>query len=61
MAFVRIPEAIFELNFAGLFNFGGLGAATLNPAFAGAPDFTPGSAVIRSSTWRKTCAERSAL
>ena len=24
IAFVRIPEAIFELNFAGLFNFGGL-------------------------------------
>lgn len=40
-ATVRIPEAIFELNFAGLFNFGGLSAATLNPAFAGAPDFTP--------------------
>ena len=40
-ASVRIPEAIFELNFAGLFNFGGLSAATLNPAFAGAPDFTP--------------------
>ena len=41
VAFVRIPQAIFELNFAGLFNFGGLSAATLNPAFAGAPDFTP--------------------
>jgi len=41
IAFVRIPEAVFELNFAGLFNFGGLSAATLNPAFAGAPDFTP--------------------
>ena len=40
IAFVRIPQAIFELNFAGLFNFGGLPAATLNPAFAGAPDFT---------------------
>ena len=40
-ATVRIPEAIFELNFAGLFNFGGLPAATLNSAFAGAPDFTP--------------------
>jgi hypothetical protein len=40
-AFIRIPQAIFELNFAGLFNFGGLSAATLNPAFAGAPDFTP--------------------
>ena len=41
IAFIRIPEAIFELNFAGLFNFGGLSAATLNPAFVGAPDFTP--------------------
>src|SRR5678815_980975 len=40
-AFIRIPQAIFELNFAGLFNFGGLSAATLNPAFAGLPDFTP--------------------
>ena len=41
IAFIRIPEAVFELNFAGLFNFGGLGATTLNAAFAGAPDFTP--------------------
>jgi len=41
IAFVRIPEAIFELNFAGLFNFGGLSATTLNSGFAGAPDFTP--------------------
>ena len=41
IAFVRIPQAIFELNFAGLFNFGGLPATTLNAAFAGAPDFTP--------------------
>ncbi len=41
IAFVRIPEAIFELNFAGLFNFGGLAASTLNPAFVGLPDFTP--------------------
>jgi hypothetical protein len=41
ISFVRIPEALFELNFAGLFNFGGLSASTLNPAFAGAPDFTP--------------------
>ncbi|HJP93934.1 MAG TPA: TonB-dependent receptor [Pyrinomonadaceae bacterium] len=40
-ATVRIPQAIFELNFAGLFNFGGLTASTLNAAFAGAPDFTP--------------------
>jgi hypothetical protein len=41
VAFVRIPEAIFELNFAGLFNFGGLTASTLNPGFTGFPDFTP--------------------
>ena len=41
VAFVNIPEAIFELNFAGLFNFGGLTASTLNPAFAGAPPFLP--------------------
>lgn len=40
-AFVRIPQAVFELNFAGLFNFGGLTASTLNPGFVGAPDFTP--------------------
>ncbi len=40
-ATIRIPEAIFELNFAGLFNFGGLSASTLNPAFLGLPDFTP--------------------
>src|SRR6476646_9620223 len=40
VAFVNIPEAIFELNFAGLFNFGGLSASTLNPAFAGLPPFT---------------------
>jgi carboxypeptidase family protein/TonB-dependent receptor-like protein len=40
VAFVKIPEAIFELNFAGLFNFGGLSASTLNPAFAGLPPFT---------------------
>ena len=44
-AFIRIPEAIFELNFAGLFNFGGLTATTL-AAFptvgaAAPPDFTP--------------------
>jgi Carboxypeptidase regulatory-like domain len=44
-AFIRIPEAIFELNFAGLFNFGGLTATTL-AAFPtlgtlAAPDFTP--------------------
>ena len=39
-------DAIFELNFAGLFNFGGLSATTLNPAFptigaAAPPAFTP--------------------
>ena len=45
--FINI-NASFELNFAGLFNFGGLSAPTLlctNPAapcgFAAAPDFTP--------------------
>ncbi len=45
-AFIRIPEAIFELNFAGLFNFGGLGACTLvvqlcSPGLPTPPDFTP--------------------
>lgn len=45
-AFVRIPEALFELNFAGLFNFSGLSATTLAafPTIAGSgppPDFTP--------------------
>jgi hypothetical protein len=35
-------DATFELNFAGLFNFGGLSASTLlGQAFAAAPDFTP--------------------
>jgi hypothetical protein len=46
MAFVAIPSAIFELNFAGLFNFGGLSATTLAPfptlpGVGAAPDFTP--------------------
>src|SRR5215212_1462948 len=48
IAFIRIPEAIFELNFAGLFNFGGLGACTLVSALCSTPgitilppDFTP--------------------
>src|SRR4029079_7075477 len=45
IAFIKIPEAIFELNFAGLFNFGGLTATTLAafPTVGGlpAPDFTP--------------------
>ena len=48
-AFVRIPQAIFELNFAGLFNFGGLGACTLvaqlctlpSSVFPAPPDITP--------------------
>jgi hypothetical protein len=40
-ASVRIPSAVFELNFAGLFNFGGLNLANLDPAFAGSPDLTP--------------------
>ncbi len=39
--FVRIPRAVFELNFAGLFNFGPLAASNLNPGFAGFPDLTP--------------------
>nr|MBA3601340.1 TonB-dependent receptor [Acidobacteriota bacterium] len=38
--FIKIPSAVFELNFAGLFNFGPLAAGNLNAAFAplGAPD-----------------------
>ena len=50
-AFIRIPSAVFELNFAGLFNFGEFSAGTLNSAFAppspanptglNAPNFTP--------------------
>jgi hypothetical protein len=43
-ASVAIPEAIFELNFAGLFNFGGLSASSVAafPTFLGVPppDFT---------------------
>jgi hypothetical protein len=39
--FVSIPSARFELNFAGLFNFGDFAATNLNAAFAGAPAFTP--------------------
>ncbi len=41
--FVTIPAAVFELNFAGLFNFGPFSAGNLNAAFGqlGAPDFTP--------------------
>jgi hypothetical protein len=38
---VNIPSALFELNFAGLFNFGPFAAANLNPAFAALPDLTP--------------------
>jgi Carboxypeptidase regulatory-like domain/TonB dependent receptor-like, beta-barrel len=46
IAFVNIPQAIFELNFAGLFNFGGLGGCTLiaaacSPGLPPPPDFTP--------------------
>lgn len=38
--FIRIPSALFELNFAGLFNFGDFAAANLGfPATA--PAFTP--------------------
>jgi Outer membrane receptor for ferrienterochelin and colicins len=41
--FVSIPSAVFELNFAGLFNFGPFAAGNLNAAFGqlGAPDLTP--------------------
>ncbi|HEX7174453.1 MAG TPA: carboxypeptidase-like regulatory domain-containing protein [Pyrinomonadaceae bacterium] len=39
--FVAIPEALFELNFAGLFNFGGLTANTLAAFPGNAPSFTP--------------------
>jgi Carboxypeptidase regulatory-like domain/TonB dependent receptor len=39
-AFVRIPEARFELNYGGLYNFGDFAASRLNPAFAGAPALT---------------------
>lgn len=38
--FVRIPEALFELNFAGLFNFGDFAASNLGFP-ASAPAFTP--------------------
>ncbi len=38
---IEIPSAVFELNFAGLFNFGSFTATNLNAAFAGLPDFTP--------------------
>ncbi len=38
--FIHIPQATFELNFAGLFNFGGLPASGLGFP-ANAPDFTP--------------------
>jgi hypothetical protein len=44
-ASVNIPEAIFELNFAGLYNFGGLAASSVAafPTFGGVapPDFSP--------------------
>jgi hypothetical protein len=46
LAFVRIPGAIFELNFAGLFNFGEFNARTLVPSLPtvgglAPPNFTP--------------------
>jgi hypothetical protein len=37
-AFVRIPSAVFELNFAGLFNFGEFSARTLAPSLPTAPN-----------------------
>jgi hypothetical protein len=39
--FVRIPSAVFELNFAGLFNFGDFRGASNFGFPAGAPAFTP--------------------
>lgn len=43
--FVKIPSALFELNFAGLFNFGNFASTNLSPfpAVGGVapPDFTP--------------------
>lgn len=38
IAFVRIPSAVFELNFAGLFNFGEFSARTLAPTLPTAPN-----------------------
>ena len=37
IAFINIPEAIFELNFAGLFNFGGVDACLLVPQLCTLP------------------------
>jgi hypothetical protein len=39
-ASVNIPSAVFELNFAGLYNFGGISAGAVNAGFTGFPDFT---------------------
>ena len=39
--FVDISRASFELNFAGLFNFGDTDASPFNAAFTNAPAFTP--------------------
>ena len=40
VSFIRIPQALFELNFAGLFNFGDFAASNLGfPSIA--PAFTP--------------------
>jgi len=41
MNWVDIPSALFELNFAGLFNFGDTTASNLNTSFAGLDPFTP--------------------
>jgi hypothetical protein len=40
-AFISIPEAVFELNFAGLYNFGGVAANTFAAFPGNAPSFTP--------------------
>jgi len=39
-AFVRIPSAVFELNFAGLFNFGEFSARTIAPTLPAPPNLT---------------------
>lgn len=41
--FINIPDALFELDFAGLFNFGPFASGNLDPGFGvlGAPDLTP--------------------
>lgn len=46
--FVSIPQAHFELNFAGLFNFGDFAATNLNSAFATLPVALPALTPVQS-------------